>query len=225
VPPSVRADPRRAQPKASTESRCDRAPVRCTPLAITQNNHSQGVLIGRSGLAANIPNGGTARVLLGPACRSVLRRTEYGRAGRSTQIRGPGRWPEPVRWMSPSWPPVARSFRHPANSPAGSGQVREPWRHRSFPTGAPAHSRALAPRPASPSRVASPCGPHDGRGCQRHGNPEDPVCGMRVCRCVGVDILGPRRNCPGWIAHFWSGRIDTSDDTWRGKHSRFLGLS
>ncbi len=65
--------------------------------------------------------------------------------GSRTHVPGPGRQPEPGRWMSPGWRPSPRS---PAVSghrrhPAVPESVLEPRRHQGIPAGAPAHPCAV----------------------------------------------------------------------------------
>jgi hypothetical protein len=66
--------------------------------------------------------------------------------GSRTHVPGPGRQPEPGRWMSPGWRPSPRSpavSGHPADSPAVPESVLEPRRHQGIPAGAPAHPCAV----------------------------------------------------------------------------------
>ena len=66
--------------------------------------------------------------------------------GSRTHVPGPGRQPEPGRWMSPGWRPSPRSpavSGHPADSPAVPEPVLEPRRHQGIPAGAPAHPCAV----------------------------------------------------------------------------------
>jgi len=104
---------------------------------------------------------------------SAWRQSGYGRAGQPHPRSGARRQPEPGRWMSPGWRPSPRSPAvwapgrqpgRPGARPRASAASRHPGR-RSCP---PLHRDPL---PASTSKWRAPCGAHDGRGCQRRGNP------------------------------------------------------
>jgi hypothetical protein len=114
--------------------------------------------------------------------------------GRAGQPRPPApRRPGPHRTASPrrsgAWSPLddpgLASVSHSPDGP-GSPCIRptsQPSGNPSLspggiPVGVPVHPLRRDPRPASqPGADGPPCGRHDRRRCQHHGNPKDPVGG------------------------------------------------
>jgi hypothetical protein len=84
-----------------------------------------------------------------------------------------------ARWMMPGWHPSAcpgspRVPRHPVGSRPSRRRPRVPAASGRPGRGSPAHPCAVThDQPYREGRRAA-CGMHDGRGCQRHGNPGRP---------------------------------------------------
>jgi hypothetical protein len=84
-------------------------------------------------------------------------------------------------------PGSPRVSRLPAGRPSRN-PVLEPRRHPGVPAGASRSPLRRNPQSASPSGATGPCGMHDGRGCQRHGNPGRPC--RRHVRTAGAPGFG-----------------------------------
>ena len=164
--------------------RRDRALLnRVRALATRRSPGSARWRVHRHSTAWPAQNGGSVRVLPDPRITQRDGREGYGRARQPhpPALRRPGiapagsaatfRSPRPLDgpgWRaSPGSPEVSR---HPARSPA----VAESSDPGGLPAGAPARPRAVTRDQLHRQRRRATCSMHDGRGCQRRGNPGRP---------------------------------------------------